>query len=158
MAYRLACERSDLVAAVAPVAGGLAQEMMPRCPAGETRPTPLLLIHGTADPINRFDDGELEGNLWQWVERNGCRRPPELRYLPDTAPNDGTRTRVESYRNCRAGAEVTLYAVERGGHHWPGGDAPWGWRNNGREIRDFDAGAHVWDFFRRHPMSPEQPP
>lgn len=148
MAYRLACERPERIAAVAPVAGGLAQEIMPRCPAGKTRPVPLLLIHGTADPHSRFDDGELEGNLWQWTERNGCRRPPQAIYLPDADPADGTRTRIERYPGCEA--EVVLYAVEGGGHHWPGGNEPWRW-GNGPKIRDFDAGEEIWAFFERHP-------
>ncbi len=148
MAYRLACERPERIAAVAPVAGGLAQEIMPRCPAGKTRPVPLLLIHGTADPHSGFDDGELEGNLWQWTERNGCHRPPQATYLRDADPSDGTRTRIESYPGCKA--EVVLYAVEGGGHHWPGGNEPWR-GGNGPEIRDFDASAAIWSFFGRHP-------
>ena len=148
MAYRLGCERPERIAGVAPVAGGLAQEIMPRCPAGKTRPVPLLLIHGTADPHSGFNDGELEGNLWQWTERNGCHRPPQATYLSDADPSDGTRTRIESYPGCEA--EVVLYAVEGGGHHWPGGSEPLRW-GNGPEIRDFDAGAVIWAFFARHP-------
>jgi len=43
-----------------------------------------------------------------------------------------------------------LYAIEGGGHHWPGGNEPLRW-GNGPEIRDFDAGEAIWVFFARHP-------
>ncbi|MBS0295482.1 MAG: dienelactone hydrolase family protein [Proteobacteria bacterium] len=89
MTYRLACDRSDRIAAIAPVSGGLAQQRMPSCAALSHRPIPLLLIHGTADPVIPFDSGQLEGNLAYWVRRNGCSAPPRVTYLPDADP--GTR-------------------------------------------------------------------
>jgi len=41
--------------------------------------------------------------------------------------------------------------VEGGGHRWPGGEEPQR-RDNGREIRDFDAGIVIWEFFNKHRM------
>jgi polyhydroxybutyrate depolymerase len=149
MTYRLACERPDKIAAIAPVGGGLAERLMGPCAAASRRPIPLLVMHGTADPINRYDDGEREGNIQYWIRRNGCSLVANVSQLPDTAP-DGTRTRVERYANCQAGAGVTLYAIEGCGHHWPGGNEPLRLRNNGRECRDFDAGAVIWEFFGNH--------
>lgn len=151
MSYRLACERQDRIAAVAPVAGGLAMRLMPNCAAAAHRPIPLITMHGTADPISPFDDGELEGNLAYWVRRNGCAMPATISRLPDTDPGDGTRTRVETYRPCKDQADVVLYAIEGGGHHWPGGDVAWRF-DRGGEIRDFDAGIVIWDFFKNHPI------
>lgn len=148
MAFRLACERPNTIAALAPVAGGLAERRMQNCADTSKRPIPLISMHGTADPISPFNDGELEGNLGYWVRRNGCALTATVTQLPDTDPNDGTRTRVESYGGCKDGADVVLYAIEGCGHHWPGGDEP---RRNGAECRDFDAGAVIWDFFKRHP-------
>ena len=49
MVYRLACDRPDLIAAIAPVSGGMALDIMRRCTTG--RPIPLLAMHGTEDPI-----------------------------------------------------------------------------------------------------------
>jgi polyhydroxybutyrate depolymerase len=111
---------------------------------------PLLLIHGTADEINSFDDGELEGNLQYWIRRNGCALSATRTWLPDTT-KDGTRTRADSFGGCARGADVVMYAVEGGGHHWPGGDEKLSARN-GREIRDFDAAIVIWEFFNKHPM------
>jgi polyhydroxybutyrate depolymerase len=150
MAYRFACEQPLKVAAIAPVAGGLAAHLVTRCAATSSRPIPLLVMHGTADTVNPFDDGELEGNVQYWIRRNGCALAPEASQLPDTEP-DGTRTRVENYGNCRDGADVKLYAIEGGEHRWPGGDEPFRLRSSGN-IRDFDAAIVIWDFFREHPM------
>ena len=113
--------RPDKIAALAPVGGGLAERLMRDCAAAATRPMPLLLIHGTADEINPFDDGELEGNLQYWIRRNGCALSATRTWLPDNAQDD-TRTRVETFGGCAQGADVVLYAVEGGGHHWPGGN------------------------------------
>jgi polyhydroxybutyrate depolymerase len=151
MSYRLACERQDRIAAVAPVAGGLAVRLMPNCAATAHRPIPLITMHGTADPISPFNDGELEGNLAYWVGRNGCTMPATISRLPDADTSDGTRTRVETYRPCKDRADVVLYALEGGGHHWPGGDEPWRY-DRGNETRDFDAGIVIWDFFKNHPI------
>ncbi len=152
MTYRLACERSDRIAAIAPVSGGLAENVMPDCAQRSQRPIPLLLIHGTDDPVVAFNSGERAGNLAYWVRRNGCGLTPQVTRLPDADPNDGTQTRVESYPGCRDGADVTFYAIEGGGHHWPGGDEPAFREPHGRTPRDFDGATTVWSFLKAHPM------
>ncbi|MEO8151999.1 MAG: hypothetical protein ABI605_02935 [Rhizobacter sp.] len=108
-------------------------------------------MHGTADPVVAFDSGELKGNLAYWVRRNGCNLSATVNHLPDTDPGDGTLTRVERYADCKDGADVALYAIENGGHHWPGGDEPLR-QSGGHAPRDFDAGTVIWDFFKTHPM------
>jgi hypothetical protein len=124
MSYRLACERPNKITAIAPVAGGPSAGLMRKCAEASRRPIPLLVMHGTADPIVPFDSGELEGNVQYWIRRNGCTLTPVVTRLPDVDPTDGARTRVESYGNCKDSADVPLYAIEGGGHHWPGGDQP----------------------------------
>ena len=123
---------------------------MRSCAEASRRPIPLLVMHGTADPIVPFDSGELEGNVQYWIRRNGCTLTPVVTRLPDVDSTDGARTRVESYGNCKDGADVALYVIEGGGHHWPGGDQPL--RGMGNFSRDFDAGVVIWDFFKQHPM------
>ena len=151
MTYRLACERPNKITAIAPVAGGLSEGLMRSCAEASRRPIPLLVMHGTADPIVPFDSGELEGNVQYWIRRNGCTLTPVVTRLPDVDPTDGARTRVESYGNCKDGADVALYAIEGGGHHWPGGDQPLR-LGMGNFSRDFDAGVLIWNFFKQHPM------
>lgn len=152
MTYRLACERPDRIAAIAPVSGGLASGLMPGCAARSRRPVPLLLIHGTADPVVRFDSGEREGNLAYWVRRNGCATTPTSVYLPETDPRDGTRTRMDTYPGCEDAADVIQYAIEGGGHHWPGGDEPVRLEPRGPVPRDFDGADVVWRFLKTHPQ------
>ena len=67
------------------------------------------------------------------------------------APDDGTTVRRESYNGCRAGAEVTLYAVVNGGHTWPGGPQYLPESTIGKTSRDIDANAIIWRFFAMHP-------
>jgi polyhydroxybutyrate depolymerase len=153
MAYRLACERPDRIAAIAPVSGGLAKDLMPSCAGLSHRRIPLLLMHGTADPELRFDSGELEGNLAYWVRRNGCSTASTVSYLPDADPGDNTRTRIERYPDCKDGADVVLYAIEGGGHHWPDGDQRFRFQSRGNVPRDFDGASVIWDFLRKHPVS-----
>lgn len=152
MTYRLACERPDKIAAIAPVSGGLAERLMRRCAQLSHRPVPLALIHGTADPVVPFASGELEGNLAYWVRRNGCATTSTAAYLPDADPGDGTRTRVERYAGCKDEADVILYAIEGGGHHWPGGDEPFRLEPRGNIPRDFDGADVIWNFLKTHPL------
>src|SRR5262249_41242701 len=52
MAYRLGCELSDKLAAIAPVAGEIPSNIAGSChPA---RPVSVIAIHGTADRLNPF--------------------------------------------------------------------------------------------------------
>ncbi|MFQ5931897.1 MAG: polyhydroxybutyrate depolymerase, partial [Nitrospiraceae bacterium] len=62
--------------------------------------------------------------------------------------NDGTRVRRESYRDCSGGAEVILYAVEGGGHTWPGSgfSSP----SLGRTSQDISATELINGFFSGH--------
>lgn len=152
MTYRLACERPERIAAIAPVSGGLAERLMPGCAALSHRPVPLLLIHGTTDPEVPFDSGELEGNLAYWVRRNGCSTVAASAWLPDVDRRDHTRTRIETYPDCKDGADVVLYEIEGGGHHWPGGDEPFRLDPRGNTPRDFDGADVIWNFFDVHPM------
>jgi polyhydroxybutyrate depolymerase len=147
MVYRLACERPDLVAAVAPVSGTMPPDMIRTCAHGA--PVSVIGMHGTDDPIVPFDH-EVRDGLDAWTGRDACPTPPRASSLPDSDPTDGTRTRVETYGPCAGGAEVAFYTIEGGGHAWPGGEAIRSLKRRGNTPRDFDAGAVAWDFFQRH--------
>lgn len=69
---------------------------------------------------------------------------------PDRDPKDGTRVRKELYNQCRENSEVVLYAIEGGGHTWPGGDQYLPQWIIGKTDRDIDANEVIWDFFKRH--------
>ncbi len=148
MVYRLACERPDLVAAVAPVSGGMPPEVARAC--GRVAPVSIIGMHGTGDPIAPFEQPIRDG-IAAWARRDGCPTAPTSSQLPDLDPNDGTRTRVDLFAPCAAGTGVAFYTIEGGGHAWPGGASVWGLRRRGNTPHDFDAGSAIWDFFGQHP-------
>jgi polyhydroxybutyrate depolymerase len=148
MVYRLACERPDLVAAVAPVSGGMMPDVAPACRQGA--PVSIVGMHGTADPIVALDASIREGVV-AWAKRDGCPAEPASSQMPDADPSDGTRTHVDTYAPCAAGTAVAFYTIDGGGHAWPGEDTPGFFRRAGATPRDFDAGRVIWDFFLQHP-------
>ena len=158
-AHRLASERSDLVAAIAPVAGGMARSV-----AGEfrpRRPVSVIAVQGTGDPLMPFGGGALgpeRGEIVstaeavrKWVELDACRPDPAREEFPARDPGDGMRVRRDTYGGGREGTEVALVTVEGGGHAWPGGLQYLPERTIGRTCRDVDASSLVWEFFSRHP-------
>jgi polyhydroxybutyrate depolymerase len=147
MVYRLACERPDLVAAVAPVAGGMVPAVASACVRGA--PVSIIAMHGSADPIAP-DEQPIRDGIAEWARRDGCPAVPTSSQLPDLDPDDGTRTRVDLFAPCMGGTAVTFYEIEGGGHAWPGGPTPRDLRRRGNTPRDFDAGVAIWNFFGEH--------
>jgi polyhydroxybutyrate depolymerase len=156
MAYRLAAELSDRIAAVAPVAGTMAcGECRP------TRPVPVLHVHGTEDEFVPFGGGRgaksisdvphrsVADTIATWVRANGCREEPAaVEELPDRT-GDSTKVTRTTYRGDSAGAEVVLVTVGGGGHTWPGRP---GSAALGRSTSNVSANDIIWELFERHPM------
>jgi len=148
MVYRLACEREQQFAAIAPVSGGMMRSVAERCRDG--RPISVLVMHGTKDPIVAHDPN-VRDSVVAWRTRDACPASPILEQLPDLDTGDSARARVERYSECQGGSEVTLYEIEGGGHTWPGGENTRLASDVGNTCRDFDAAIAIWDFFKRHP-------
>ncbi|HKQ98808.1 MAG TPA: hypothetical protein VJV75_13100 [Candidatus Polarisedimenticolia bacterium] len=164
MAHRLACEMSDRIAAIAPVAGGNQFSVFHPCRPG--RAVPVIEFHGTEDPSWGYGtpttDTDLNGQgtvisvsrtISGWVERNGCYPVARSEALPDRdTTDDSTVTRVR-YLGCENGADVELYRINGGGHMWPDGfqwDVLFG--QHGATNRDINGNTVMWDFFRAHPL------
>jgi len=119
MATRLACQRADLVAAIAPVAGTLGSGV----PCAPSRPVSVLQIHGTADPVVPYGGGPMVGRggasdvvaapaiAERWRAIDQCPAP-----LAD-AGVAGAASRM-AVAGCAQGTEVVLVRVEGGGHFW----------------------------------------
>jgi polyhydroxybutyrate depolymerase len=160
MSFRLACELSDRIAAIAPVAATMPVDAAPACKP--TRPLAVFAIHGTEDPLVPFAGGEVQGGsggkilsvadtMKLWATIDGCDPKPVTSEVPDRAPRDGMRTHRDVYTHCKTGTDLVLYTVEGGGHTWPGG----GFMDPkfvGKTTRDFDASEAIWTFLSAHAL------
>lgn len=105
MTYRLGCERSDVFAAIVPVAGGMTQPCRP------ARPVAVLQVEGGDDTLT---GQEAAGAVDTMRELNGCEHSMAHRV---------GEARVERHTGCRAGVEVASVVVPDVGHHiWPTAD------------------------------------
>jgi polyhydroxybutyrate depolymerase len=148
MAYRLACEASDVFAAVGAVSGPVVTS---RC--APANPVAVIHIHGTDDGYvpeqggvgpkwRGLDYPSVKDTIAFWVAANGCNPTPN-----QSQPVTGVR--LVEYGGCRNGTAVSYYSIKGGGHAWPGGD---------RLAFFLDAPSNaiaatplIWQFFADHP-------
>jgi polyhydroxybutyrate depolymerase len=129
MAYRLACEHSDKIAAVAVIAGATHPDPgVCKSP----KPVNVLHIHGTADDVIQYEGGSIQGgqfpsaeqSILQWVERNGCSTTPTSSGMVDfDGAVAGDETDRLSYPNC-TGSIVVDHWLMQGSAHIPGFSEP----------------------------------
>ncbi len=156
MSCRLACELSEKIAAIAMVAGTMPEALVDCSPS----PVPVLIMNGTDDPLVRWEGGEIRvgrqslgvilsayDTVMYWVTVNGCSPSPEIRWLPDSI-EDGCFVRKEVYKGEKG--DVVLYAIEGGGHTWPGGPQYASKRLIGRTCYDINAADVIWQFFTEY--------
>jgi polyhydroxybutyrate depolymerase len=157
MAYRLACELTDRIAAIAPVAGAMTDGLANCSPS---RPISIVAFNGTADRLVPWQGGQVTvggyyigdlvsvpDTLTRWAELNGCGAGRTVTKLPDVDPDDGTRV-LESSASCAASTEMDAYAIVGGGHTWPNGAAPT-LPISGKVSHDIDGCTVIWDFVKR---------
>ncbi|TQF41285.1 polyhydroxybutyrate depolymerase [Bradyrhizobium sp. UNPF46] len=166
MAMTLLCARADLFAAGASVIMNLTDEAAVTC--HPSRPLPMLLMNGTADPLVPYAGGRgssyfaadgfwsTEETLAFWRKLNGCETDDAARSdLPDSnAADQSTVTRISS--RCPGGHDVVLYRVNHGGHRMPGfaPDARFpkvAASLLGPQNGDIDGAETIWAFFSRFP-------
>lgn len=120
MAYRMACERADVIAAIAPLAG-LASTDATMCKP--SRSVSVLHMHGTADdtvPFGPLTDASTVGALSsvaQWAQKNGCgttRTPAGDLDLVGSLP--GAETHRSTEVGCPADGAIELWTIEGAGH------------------------------------------
>ncbi|MGV9803006.1 alpha/beta hydrolase family esterase [Mycobacterium sp. NPDC003449] len=156
MANRLACDRADLFAAIAPVAGTLGSNIG----CNPSRPVSVLATHGTADPIVPFGGGPMTGRggasdvvaapamADRWRQIDGCPNPAAPETL--SGAGDGTETQRFASAPCAAGTAVEFMQVNGGGHTWPGAPEVLPPGAVGPPSRGFDASETSWRFFDTH--------
>src|SRR5262245_9207463 len=145
--HYLAARLATRIAAIAPVAGGIAEPF--RASFRPERPVSVLMMNGTEDPLMPYHGGGVRhgtnGRVLDtaeaarlWVAADGCAPPPKIEILPDTDPGDACRATRSTWTGGREKTEVVLYTLEGGGHTWPGGRQYAPKAPVGRVCRDVD--------------------
>jgi polyhydroxybutyrate depolymerase len=144
MSYRLGCEASDLIAAIAPVA---AVDIARDCP--QHRPVPVLAFNGTSDHVVPYDGRawsdfpSVEESFTRWRKRNQCTGAAK----DDRQFFQNGDTKCLEATGCAPNGELVFCAIDGGGHTWPGGMfAPY----LGKTSDAVDASAAILDFFSAH--------
>ena len=149
MSYRLACDASDIFAAIAPVAGTLNYI---RCDPAQ--PVSIIHFHGTEDNHVGYNGGagpdslvdipfaSVKDSIDFWLNFNQCPASPQTESFDDV--------QHDTYSNCAQGTEVQLYTIIGGKHAWPGSDGP-GWAGGDQPTQSISATKLIWEFFVAHP-------
>lgn len=173
MTSAIACQFSDRVAAVAPVAGVRdIEQCTPK------RAVPIVAFHGTADGFVTYDGGfgeqalDLPAPDGSGQKLRDTLTPAQIKAGgSDSVPtimaawaqrNDCTKTtRDESVAAdvtkiswaCPPGRDTVLYRMTDGGHTWPGSAFSQAIESIvGPTTMNIDANAIMWEFFASHPL------
>ena len=90
MTYRLACEAADIIAAVAPVCGGM---FMAIDNCNPSRPIPVMAIRATGDSTVRIDSAD--DDVEEWLSNDQCDK--------NAVTSSGV---CKTYESCSAGTKV----------------------------------------------------
>ena len=144
MSYRMACEASDIVRAIAPVAG---TDNTSNCKPA--KPVPVIHFHAVVDEMVNFNGGpgpnsftqvdftSVPSTVAKWFALN--RATPEARRVVSVSG-----ARCELHPAMPGGAPVQLCVTESGGHSWPGGGNQQGRKQPSMAINANDL---MWSFF-----------
>jgi polyhydroxybutyrate depolymerase len=154
MDYRLACMMSERIAAIAPVGATFPESLAKNC--GPSHPIAVLMIEGTADPINNYKGSghpkppaipslSAEDSAKTWSKLDTCSDKSKQSSIA-AKTSGGMETKVEDFSDCQQGAEVELYSVVGGGNTWPGGEQYLSEKQIGKTSADFDADDVIWKF------------
>ena len=164
MTMTMICARADLFAAAASVIMNFTDQSARACQP--SRPVPMLMMNGTADPLIPYDGGRGTSRFatlgfWStpktldfWRRVNGCEvRDSATQDIANRDPADGTTvTRIDS--RCPAARDVVLYRINDGGHRMPGSfsDARFPRAVDallGPQSHDIDGAEAIWAFFKK---------
>lgn len=162
MAYRMAIDAPERIAAIAPVAGMMVTDGFP--PA---RPMPVLHVHSVDDPRALYAGGvgppfpftsarvthrAVEPELARWVAHDGCAREPTVadrRTAPGAGGGPAHTATLLVWAPCTSGAEVRFWKLTGAGHAWPGHPSGLPERLIGPDTTVIDAVEEAWRFFQR---------
>jgi polyhydroxybutyrate depolymerase len=155
MAYRLACELSHRIAAIAPVAGTL-EDTLYTC--NPSRPVPIIQFHSVLDSNIYMQGGVGQGasgyrfnpinyGLQKFSAYNNCTQDSDSSYYIVGS----TFYYKKRWHGCNCNAEEILYLTGDGGHSWPGGQqGTYVGADSPSSI--INANDSIWNFFQQHTL------
>ena len=165
MSHRLAAEKADRFAAIAPVIGGMAESVAKKFKP--TMPLSVLQINGTEDPLVPYEGGYVHFRKQQlgktlpvtkiidlWVKHNGCQEKPIVEELKDADPNDGCKVTSFTFSRGKGDSKVILLKISGGGHNWPGARKYAPEFLIGKTCQDFMATDSIIRFFEQIGTTP----
>ncbi|HEY2395702.1 MAG TPA: PHB depolymerase family esterase [Rudaea sp.] len=156
--HYLALKLGDRIAAIAPVAGGIATEA-----AADFHPAAavsVLMINGRDDPLVPYGGGAVakthgsivptERATQLWLDADDLHGEPRVRNVATHKAGDCVE-QWKTWSGGRNGSAVSLVSLAGGGHTWPGGTQYLPKLIVGAVCPELDASRVIWDFFRQHP-------
>jgi polyhydroxybutyrate depolymerase len=164
MAYAMAAEASQSIAAIASVSG---QVELPTI--HPTRPVPTLEFHSVDDPIAKWAgtpnaDPKLVFSVMegvdQWVKADGCSTTATTgKPIVGTGQSAGLSATFVQYTGCKAGTEVAIWRLTGSGHVWPGAPFNLGTDKStyildgvGEGTTLVNANEEMWKFFKQYSL------
>lgn len=162
LAYRLALERPKEFAGIAAISASIPTPDNLSCTKSDIA-IPAMVINGTSDPINPFNGGMVTlgpftklGNVTStrataeyFAKIDGQTGQPVTTTLPHHDMRDPTSVQRISW-GTPGKPPVVMYQVNLGGHVVPNPNYQYP-EVLGRQTKDLDAPAAIWDFFSNLP-------
>lgn len=151
MAYRLACEIPEKIAAIAPVAcsmnipnGCNASQMVPIIHFHSFLDSNIPYNGGHGDGLSNHYNPPLDSVFNVWSDIGGCIN------RSDTIISNEYYTQVH-FSSCSCEREIQYLITEDGGHSWPGGQAT----AFGDDVSEYiNANLLMWTFFQTYQNDP----
>jgi polyhydroxybutyrate depolymerase len=175
MTYRFVMERSNLVAAVATSSGNIAAKPAPgRCQSGPERPVPILMTHGSADPVVPYEGGfvacfgdksgcdrgavlSTQETINFWLGVHGLQGSTPVTRTVDTSQDDAGPAIESRYtaRTATSGAaalrpKLISWDLKGAGHSPPSMTLDKGNKLVGNQNKDIEFAEEAWRFFKAH--------
>lgn len=158
--HYLALKLGDRIAAIAPVAGGIATEVA--ADFHPAAPVSVLIINGRDDPLVPYNGGAVakthgsivptERTLHLWLDADDLHGEPRDRNVAAKKAGDCSE-QWQTWSGGRNGSAVTLISLAGGGHTWPGGTQYLPKAIVGAACPELDATRTIWEFFKQHAKS-----
>ncbi|NRA13432.1 MAG: hypothetical protein HRT57_15915 [Crocinitomicaceae bacterium] len=141
MAYKLACELNNRVAAIGALSGTMSTEDITHCAPSYI--TPVIHFHGTLDPIISFASGALPSlslvpeTLNFWINAHGCSTTADSTQIIDSTIDDLKVDRFV-YQTCSQPNALEFWRVNGGSHNF-----------FAQPDNDFSESIECWNFLRQ---------